>query len=74
MLNPTYERWTDSENRTGPNLWLLGNNRRDAVSIRRCVDRIKNTNGELVIFKQFLYDIGNDQRYILAQNTEFVNS
>jgi hypothetical protein len=35
MLNPTYERWTRSENRPGPNLWLLGNNRRDAASIRR---------------------------------------
>jgi DNA processing protein len=66
ILNPTYQRRDISENRSGPNLWLLGNNRRDAASIHRWIDRMKNT-----IF--LLYDIINEQQGILPKNALLVN-
>lgn len=43
VLDPTHERWTNTENRIGPNLWLLINNRRDAVYFRRSQGRIKHS-------------------------------
>jgi hypothetical protein len=53
VLDPTYERRTNTENRTGPNLWLLTNNRRDAACVRRCVSRIKSS--KIFKFKQLKY-------------------
>jgi len=48
VLDPTYKRKTYAENRTSLNLWLLGNNRRDAVSFRRLLGRIKDASYKIL--------------------------
>jgi hypothetical protein len=70
VLNPTYERRTNTENRIGPNLWLLTNNRRDAACVRRCVSRVKHSNLNLGKNHSLLLL----QHLILANFCEFVNT
>src|SRR3954467_7435391 len=70
VLDPTYERRTNTENRIGPNLWLLTNNRRDAACVRRCVSRVKHS--KLILGRN--HPLLSSQHLILATFCDFVNT